>query len=63
MTNVRWSQVSNQGASTGGGDTALFIWERQDLKLPKSEEGLENTISYRGNSDESDTDSEEEGMT
>ena len=50
MTNVRWSSGDSHLVSVGGGDTAVMVWELSGAR------GCE-----RGDSDDSDTDSEEEG--
>ena len=47
MTNVRWSYNDGKLISVGGADTALMVWS--------------HAASGSGASDESDTDSEEEG--
>uniref|UniRef100_H2YU32 Uncharacterized protein n=1 Tax=Ciona savignyi TaxID=51511 RepID=H2YU32_CIOSA len=52
VTNVRWSHDSSQLCSLGGADTALFLWSY--LTTP-------GNIRYHGDSEDSDTDSEEEG--
>ena len=63
MTNVRWSHDSSQVASTGGADTALFLWTRENIEIASSSkfEAGPSNVEYRGDSDDSDTDSEEEG--
>ena len=65
MTNVRWSHDSSQAASIGGADTGLFIWAKVGIEVasaPGAKLGIAaENISYRGASDDSDTDSEEEG--
>uniref|UniRef100_H2YU30 Anaphase-promoting complex subunit 4 WD40 domain-containing protein n=1 Tax=Ciona savignyi TaxID=51511 RepID=H2YU30_CIOSA len=53
VTNVRWSHDSSQLCSLGGADTALFLWSY--LTTP-------GNIRYHGDSEDSDTDSEEEGV-
>ena len=53
VTNVRWTHDDKKLVSTGGADTSMMVWQRD---VP---EGRDNC---RGESDDSDTDSEEEGM-
>ena len=52
MTNVRWTRGDGHLVSTGGGDTATMVWAHV---------GGGGTAACRGDSDDSDTDSEEEG--
>ncbi|KAK7103893.1 echinoderm microtubule-associated protein-like 6 [Littorina saxatilis] len=52
VTNVRWTQDGRKLVSTGGADTAVMVWARQSV-LDKG--------GVQGESDDSDTDSEEEG--
>lgn len=64
VTNVRWSHDSKQLGSVGGADTALFIWSRKDIEI--SRDGASSLtpstdVHYHGDSEDSDTDSEEDG--
>ena len=52
VTNVRWTHDGRKLVSTGGADTAVMVWARQSAQ----EKGR-----VQGESDDSDTDSEEEG--
>lgn len=51
MTNVRWSHDDRKLISVGGADTSIMVWSRDGA-------GEGNAC---GDSDDSDTDSEEEG--
>ena len=52
MTNVRWTSNDSHLVSVGGADTALLVW---------SHGSVGDRVCARGESDDSDTDSEEEG--
>ncbi|XP_006814808.2 echinoderm microtubule-associated protein-like 6, partial [Saccoglossus kowalevskii] len=52
VTNVRWSLDDSKLISVGGADTSVMVWSHRQA-------GERNNT--RGNSDDSDTDSEEEG--
>ncbi|XP_071834835.1 echinoderm microtubule-associated protein-like 6 isoform X3 [Apostichopus japonicus] len=52
VTNVRWTFDDRKLVSTGGADTSLMVWSHQ---MPGDRENI------HGDSDDSDTDSEEEG--
>ena len=52
VTNVRWTTGDTHLLSTGGADTALMVWSHRDGG---------SSFTARGDSDDSDTDSEEEG--
>ncbi len=54
VTNARWTTDDASLVTTGGADTALMIWARRDGG---------SAFTTRGESDDSDTDSEEEGGT
>lgn len=53
MTNVRFTGDDSLLVSTGGADTAIMVWRYGNPN--------EGPISVCGDSDDSDTDSEEEG--
>ena len=52
MTNVRWTSNDSHLVSIGGADTSLLVW---------SHGSVGDRVCARGESDDSDTDSEEEG--
>nr|KAG5687806.1 hypothetical protein BaRGS_005436 [Batillaria attramentaria] len=52
VTNVRWTQDGRKVISTGGADTAVMVWASQTAAERRG---------VQGESDDSDTDSEEEG--
>ena len=52
VTNVRWTNGDRKLVSTGGGDTSVMVWNHL---------GVNEKDDVRGLSDDSDTDSEEEG--
>lgn len=52
MTNVRWTHDDNRLVSVGGADTSVMVWSHG---RPEEREDA------AGDSDDSDTDSEEEG--
>ena len=54
MTNVRWTYDDSRLISTGGADTAVLVWSHGEPKA---------STAAGGESDDSDTDSEEEGGT
>ena len=53
VTNVRWTADGKKLVSSGGADTAIMVWARQSTQ--------DKDGAIRGESDDSDTDSEEEG--
>ncbi|XP_046848411.1 echinoderm microtubule-associated protein-like 6 [Xenia sp. Carnegie-2017] len=55
VTNVRWTHDDGHLVSTGGDDTSVMVWRRNRLKQ------RQNYSDKTGDSDDSDTDSEEEG--
>ncbi|XP_078490103.1 echinoderm microtubule-associated protein-like 6 [Ciona intestinalis] len=65
VTNVRWSHDSSQLCSIGGADTSLCLWSCEAIVIAKGESprnaSSPNNIRYHGDSEDSDTDSEEEG--
>lgn len=52
VTNVRWSCNDSHLVSIGGADTSVMVW---------SHGSVGDRVCARGDSDDSDTDSEEEG--
>ena len=52
MTNIRFSSGDRKVITTGGADTAVMVWNHI---VP------EGRLTQCGDSDDSDTDSEEEG--
>ena len=52
VTNVRWTSGDRKLVSVGGGDTSVMVWRHL---------GASEKEDLRGLSDDSDTDSEEEG--
>lgn len=71
VTNVRWTYDNSLLTSIGGSDTALFVWCKNNITIGSNGVNLgipiNNTmsstagLSYHGDSEDSETDSEEEG--
>ena len=60
MTNVRWSHDSSMLLSVGGADTSVMVWSCSGIEVASST-GVNSKFTYHGDSEDSDTDSEEEG--
>jgi microtubule-associated protein-like 6 len=54
VTNVRWTSDGGKLVSVGGADTAVMVWARKSAN--------DKGRPTQGDSDDSDTDSEEEGI-
>ncbi len=69
MTNVRFSSDDEKLVSTGGADTAVVVWKHQGGTRGQSEDQSDPALPVSSSSssgglvdEESDTDSEEEGV-
>lgn len=62
MTNIRFSCDDAQLVSVGGADAAVCVWKRNDITIAGGDNALiQAKISYHGDSEDSDTDTEEDG--
>jgi microtubule-associated protein-like 6 len=65
VTRVRWTQDGSQLISIGGGDTAILVWDYSpgsvatSRSIQRSNDSIQNI--GRGESEDSATDSEDEG--
>ncbi len=65
MTRVRWTQDGSQLISIGGADTSILVWDLNSSSIPTGRSIQRSNCSIqnigKGESDDSATDSEDEG--